>query len=109
MPSYSRGEIVLVRVLFSDLSGSKVRPAVVISPSHSSRDLLLVSLTSKTTSLLAGEFVIRDWSSAGLLTETAVKRGIFTIEDKLVLKSLGSLSADDMAELERSMRFWFGL
>lgn len=93
----------------SDLSGSKIRPAVVISPSHSSRDLLLVSLTSKTTSLLAGEFVIRDWSRAGLLAETAVKRGIFTIEDKLVLKSLGSLSADDMAELERSMLFWLGL
>jgi mRNA interferase MazF len=109
MPSYSRGEVVLVRFVFSDLSGSKIRPAVVVSPSHASRDLLLVSLTSKITSLLAGEFILKDWSLAGLRTETAVKRGVFTVEDNLVLKSVGSISPEDMTRLEDSMRAWFGL
>lgn len=30
MSNYSRGEVVLVRYPFSDLSGSKVRPAVIV-------------------------------------------------------------------------------
>ena len=41
MPSYSKHDIILVRYPFSDLSISKVRPAVVISaPQHPSQDIL---------------------------------------------------------------------
>lgn len=57
MPSYSKNEVVLVRYPFSDLSGSKVRPAVVINTPHASQDVIIVPLTSKTTHLLAGEFI----------------------------------------------------
>lgn len=48
MPSYSRGKIVLIRYPFSDLSGAKVRPAVVVSAPHASSDLIVVALTSRT-------------------------------------------------------------
>ncbi len=109
MPNYSRNEIVLVRFPFSDLTNAKVRPAVVVSSAHASHDLFLVPLTSKTSSLLAGEFVLSDWKDAGLFVETAAKRGIFTIHEQLVSKALGALSNDDVDELERSLRFWFGL
>ena len=30
MPSFSNGDVILVRYPFSDLSGSKVRPALVV-------------------------------------------------------------------------------
>lgn len=42
MSNYSRGEVVLVRYPFSDLSGSKVRPAVIVSAPHSSKDLFIL-------------------------------------------------------------------
>lgn len=71
MSNYSRGEVVLVSYPFSDLSGSKVRPAVIVSAPHSSKDVFILPLTSKTTSLFAGEFVLADWSKAGLNVETA--------------------------------------
>ncbi len=109
MPSYSKYEIVLVRFPFSDLTNAKIRPAVVINPAHASRDLLLVALTSKTTSLMAGEFILSEWRGAGLTVETAVKRGIFTIQQDLVSKAIRSLAQHDAAELDRSLRFWFGL
>ncbi|MGD9561094.1 MAG: type II toxin-antitoxin system PemK/MazF family toxin [Pyrinomonadaceae bacterium] len=109
MPNYSENEIVLIRYPFSDLSNAKIRPAVVINAPHISRDLILVALTSRTTTLLPGEFVLKDWTSAGLNIETAVKRGIFTIHDRLVLKSVGSISPTDSAELELSLREWLGL
>jgi hypothetical protein len=59
MSNYSRGEVVLIRYPFSDLSGSKVRPAVVASAPHKSKDVLILPLTSRTASLLAGEFILR--------------------------------------------------
>ncbi len=58
MPNYSTPEVVLVRYPFSDLTGAKVRPAVVVSASHVSQDLLIVPLTSKTGGAWAGEFVL---------------------------------------------------
>jgi mRNA interferase MazF len=38
MPTCSRGDVVLVRYPFSDLSSLKVRPAVVVNAHHASED-----------------------------------------------------------------------
>ena len=109
MPSYSRNEIVLVRFPFSNLSSAKIRPAVVVNGPHLSEDLFLVPLTSKTNRLLPGEFVLTDWTAAGLNVISAVKRGIFTIHESLVIKSIGTLTASDIAELDESLRNWLML
>ena len=109
MPNFSRNEVVLVRYPFSDLSNSKVRPAVVINGVHPSEDLFIVPLTSKTNNLLAGEFVLNDWAGAGLNVESAVKRGIFTIHQKLVIKAVGTLVDRDAETLDRSLRNWMEL
>ena len=52
MPSYSKSSVILVQYPFSDLSNAKVRPAVVVSAPHTSQDILVVPLTSKTSRLL---------------------------------------------------------
>ena len=44
MPDNSKSKIVLVSYPFSDLSSSKVRPAVVVNAPHLSKDLLLTPL-----------------------------------------------------------------
>jgi len=109
MPSYLKPEIVLVRYPFSDLTSSKVRPAVVVNASHASQDLFVVALTSKTSNLLAGEFVLAEWKAAGLNVETAVKRGIYTIKETLVRKRVGKLEDADVEQLEKSLRSWLDL
>lgn len=109
MPSYSKNEVVLVRYPFSDLTSTKVRPAVIVNAPHTSQDVLIVPLTSRTTGLLAGEFVLTDWQRAGLNVETVVKRGIFTIHERLVLKRVGRLVTKDIEKLEASVREWLGL
>ena len=108
MPNYSKNEVILVRHPFTDLSGIKVRPAIVISALHASEDVFIVPLTSRTVSLLAGEFVLTDWSKAGLNVTSAVKRGIYTVGKELVIKSIGKLSASDSKRLERSLHEWLG-
>lgn len=109
MPSYSKHEVILVRYPFSDLSSSKVRPAIVVSPPHPSQDLLVTPLTSRTTSLLPGEFVLADWQAAGLNVPSAVKRGLYTVHPSLIRKSVGTLSLADATQLEQSLRGWLGL
>jgi mRNA interferase MazF len=109
MPNCSKNIIILVRYPFSDLSNAKVRPAVIVNAPHSSQDILIVPLTSKTGSLLDGEFVLSDWATAGLNVVTAVKRGIYTVNRSLVIKTVGKLADVDIDRLELSLRGWLGL
>ena len=109
MPSYSKNEVILVRYPFSNLSGSKVRPAIVVNDAHTSQDVIIVPLTSKVSPLLAGEFVITDWQTAGLNVPSVTKRGLYTVHQSLVLKSIGKLSDADVSSVENSLRDWLGL
>lgn len=109
MPSYLKHDVILVQYPFSDLSRSKVRPAVVVSASHPSQDIIITPLTSKTDILLPGEFVLSDWLAAALNTVTAVKRGIYTVQGSLTIKVLGQLVKADAMQLEQSLQAWLGL
>jgi mRNA interferase MazF len=109
MPSCSKSEIVLVHYPFTDLSATKVRPAVVVHAAHASMDYIVVLLTSQIASLAAGEFALSDWRGAGLHIPTAVKRGIATIHPRLVVQAVGRLTAADAHILDQSLRLWLGL
>ena len=109
MPNYSKNIVILVRYPFSDLSNAKVRPAVIVNAPHSSQDILIVPLTSKTGFLLDGEFVLSDWAAVGLNVVTTVKRGIYTVNRSLVIKTVGKLADVDIERLEQALRIWLGL
>jgi mRNA interferase MazF len=106
MKNFSANEIVLVRFPFSDLSASKIRPAVIISSPHLSQDVFIVPLTSRTAKLQEGEFLLDQWKSAGLNVPSAVKRGIFTIAKNIILKSIGKLHDHDAQHLEKAVKSW---
>jgi len=61
MTIYERGDVVLADLPFSDLSGMKRRPAVVINAPHPSVDLLLLPITSQIQNAQPGEFMLADW------------------------------------------------
>jgi mRNA interferase MazF len=109
MPSYSKNEVILVRYPFSDLTSAKIRPAVIVGLLDRSPDYFIVPLTSRLVRLAAGEFPLIDWRGAGLNLPTAVKRGVYTIHESLILKSVGRLKEADAREVERSLRLWFEL
>lgn len=109
MPNYSKDSVILVRYPFSDLSAIKVRPAVIVNSDSSSQDYFIVPLTSRTNSLLPGEFILTDWQAAQLNVPTAVKRGIYTVEQSLIIKLIGKLSTQDIQTLQTSLRLWLAL
>ena len=107
--SYSRGTIVLLPFPFSDLSGAKLRPAVIVSPHYPSDDLLVVAVTSVGEVLRPGEFPIRSWRKAGLLHPSFAKRALASVSVDLARKSLGHLTGDDLARLDDALCLWLGL
>jgi mRNA interferase MazF len=98
MPNYSRNDVVLVAYPFSDRTGSKVRPAVIVSGSHRSQDLFVVPLTSRANRMVEGEFSLADWRSVGLNMASVVKRGLFTVHESFILKRVGTLGRWTQAE-----------
>jgi mRNA interferase MazF len=70
---------------------------------------MITPLTSKTSPLLEGEFVLSEWAGAGLNVATAIKRGIYTVHESLVIKVIGQLMDIDAKQLEQSLQGWLGL
>lgn len=113
MTTYNRGDVVLVPFPFSNQTATKKRPAVVISSSlynEKTNDVVIIAVTSKVEKRSdVGECLIADWQGAGLLKPSAVKPAISTIEQVLVLKKLGSLSANDIPSVDRMLKAFLGL
>jgi mRNA interferase MazF len=104
---YSFGDVVPVPLPFTDQTGSKKRPAVVVSSTKyqtQRRDLVIMAVTSQIRSRPAfAEFVVADWKEAGLIAPSAVKPVLATIEKRLVLKKLGQLQPPDVRSLRASL------
>jgi len=100
---FSIGDVVLVPFPFTDQSGTKKRPAVVVS-SHgynaSRRDIVIMAITSQVrTPLGFGEAMVAAWQGAGLIKASVFKPVFATIEQGLVLRLMGHLSAADIKTL----------
>ncbi len=104
--SFSRGEVVLLPIPFTDLTSRKVRPAVVIGSAARTGDLFVVPVSSHLQNV---DVPLADWAAAGLNVSCGVKSQIATVESRLVLKVIGRLSAKDHEALERQLRSWLKL
>jgi mRNA interferase MazF len=106
--AFQRGDVVLVPFPFSDLSGVKTRPAVVVSGSlyHAMEpDLLLAAITSNVTSAKGPlDHVLTDWRQAGLRFPSAFKPVLFTLDPVRILHHIGTLAPGDLAAVDRRLR-----
>lgn len=97
------GDVVLVPFPFTNQMTSKQRPAVIVSQrayARSRPDVVLMAITSQIRSSLGfAEILLADWQSANLLKPSIVKPVLATLEQGLVIKQLGRLSAADQAAL----------
>ena len=104
MPAASSfGDVVLVPFPFTAQSGTKKRPAVVVSSAGynvNRRDIVIMAITSQVRPPLAfGEAMIADWQSAGLIKASVLKPVFTTIEQGLVVRVMGQLSVADVKSL----------
>jgi mRNA interferase MazF len=106
MTRYKQGEVVLVAFPFTDLSGIKQRPALIVSADWVNRagpDCVLVAITSNVPARLKrGELLLSasDLTTAGLPKPSIVRAGkIFTLQQGLIRRPLGKLPAATLTNI----------
>lgn len=106
--AFHRGEVLLVPFPFSDLSTTKVRPAVVISGDayhQTEPDVVLAAITSSLRGATGSfDYILKDWEAAGLRYPSALKPVLFTLDPTRVLHRVGALTAGDLSEVSERLR-----
>jgi mRNA interferase MazF len=107
MTACKRGDVVLVGFVFSDESGRKLRPAVVISsPAYGRgrREVVIAAITSHLRRRLFGDHLVTDWKSAGLLFPSVATGIIRTVAREIIDRKLGAMGKADMDAIDRELR-----
>ncbi len=107
----SRGTIVLTPFPFTDLSGAKVRPAVIISRSDRPGDDVILAFVSSVVPPrpLPTDLVVDPshphFRETGLKVPSIVKCDkLATVQRRIILGELGQLSASFLRELDQRLR-----
>lgn len=119
MPStttYKRGEIIVVNVPFSDRTGTKPRPALVLSSEafHGKLpDLIVCPISSQPRFYRRpgpGDYPIRDWRAIGFRHPSTVRISKILAVDKAIIKRpFGLLPNQDLARVDAGVRKALGL
>ncbi len=112
MIAYSRGDVVLVGFVFSEETGKKLRPAVVISSTAYNRareEVVVAAITSNVRRRFFGDHLIADWKGAGLLFPSLVTAILRTIKRTMIERKLGSMPKPDLEAVDRLLHQSLGL
>jgi mRNA interferase MazF len=112
MTVYNRGDVLLVGFVFSDESGKRLRPAVVISSPAYNRarpEVIVAAITSNVRRRLFGDHLMADWKGAGLLFLSLVTGILRTIKRTMIDRKLGFMPKPDMAAIDRELGHSVGL
>jgi mRNA interferase MazF len=101
------GEVALAPFPFTNQTAFKQRPAVVVSSRvyNSARpDVIIMPITSQLSSVSGlGDVLIGEWRQANLLKPSAIKPVFATLEQRLIIRSLGALQAQDKSALRSAI------
>ena len=112
MTPYKRGDVVLLPFPYTDQSGTKRRPALVLSTdayNRRQRDVIVAPVTSNLTATHVDDTRLLDWAAAGLPKPSAAKGILGTVEQSLVLRVVGNLTPTDLARVEKTFAAALGL
>ena len=114
MPTYDRGDVIIVLYPFTDGVGRKPRPAVVVSSqvlNNGSPDVIVALITSNIRgSPGIGDYDLPDWAQYGLLAPSRVRASrVAAVELTKVRKHLGTMSEGDQKQVDDCLRQVFGI
>lgn len=112
---YKKGKVILTPFPFTDLSISKVRPAVIVSDSTQGDDIVVAFVSSTKIKRLQKTDVAVNSSSktfaqTGLKSDSIIKVAkIATLDKKIILGEIGNLDKDTVKEIDKILKIVFGL
>ena len=107
MTTYSRGDIVLVKFVFADEKGVKQRPGLLVSSARyhrGRREAILAAITSQVGRSLVGDHRLTRWKEAGLPLPSTVTGIIRTIKQDMIIRKIGALPPEELANVEAELR-----
>jgi mRNA interferase MazF len=107
---YKKGTLILVPFPFTDLSGNKVRPALIISQGKIGGDVVVVFVTSQSKFKERHLVSIAPDELNGLkVKSTVVCSKIATLDSKIVLGELGKLSSEVQKKVDAEIKKMLGI
>ena len=104
----AKGDIVLITFPFTDLSGSKLRPAVVLA--DTSFDLTVCFITTQVGWQEPTDLLLTPSITNGLRIQSLIRTSKIATLDKALAKGLlGGLEPTEMAELNNNLKILFQL
>ena len=100
-------DVVDVPFPFSDLPRSKRRKALVVSNiafQRANNASILMMITSAARSSWRHDVPIAAWRAAGLRKACVARPKLFTLDNRLILGHVGTLSAEDADSVCQSLR-----
>jgi mRNA interferase MazF len=107
MTKYKRQNVVLVDFDFTQGTGSKKRPVLIISGDsyHKNRqEVIVAAITGNTKRVLFGDTKIDKWKEAGLICPSLVTGIIRTIKSNMIIRKLGMLLPLDFQKAQKNIR-----
>lgn len=104
-----KGDIVLVRYPFTDLSSEKLRPALILLPEDQEGDFLLAFITSIIIRKSPFDIEIPK-GKTGLHKDSMLRlRKVMAVHKSLILGKIGNVSAEQWTTIESTLRKMFNL
>lgn len=116
MTTYRRGQVVVVNVPFSDQSGSKPRPAMVVSVEAFHRRLpnvIVCPISSQPAYYRtpgAGDHPLAHWKAAGLRYPSTLRIAkILAVDKTRIRRVLGRVHREDLTRVTAGLGKAFGI
>jgi mRNA interferase MazF len=103
-----RGDIVLIPFPFTDLSGLKVRPALVLSQQDKGSDVIVVFISSKHKSSAVVPIMPTQQNGIKIASYIICDK-IATLDRKIVLGQLGRLESEVQSKVDKTVAAVLGL
>jgi len=104
----AKGDIVLINFPFTDLSGSKLRPAVILAETNF--DFTVCFITTQIHWQESTDVTLQPSLSNGLKKVSLIRTSKMATLDKILVKGLlGTLSSIEIAELNIKLKILFQL
>ncbi len=110
----TKGKIVLTSFPFTDLSGSKRRPALIVSKENSREDVIVAFITSRLYKESETDLLINnehpDFAKTGLKVPSLIRLSkLATLEKALIVGEIGYCGDNLLVQINSKLKLTCGL
>jgi mRNA interferase MazF len=104
---FDAGAVVIVPFPFADVGRTKPRPALVLSAAidnEANGTAILAMITTAAKSAWPTDVPLKDLEAAGLNTACVVRSKLFTLDNRLISRSVGALTGRDRTAVRKTIQ-----